>query len=170
MSCFPVLSRETLDIWWSELHDLQTDQTLLHCLLLRRCCRDIGRKKDLSRWSWWRTGGAGANSLVVGLVVKLVVELVVELVDWLVVGLVVQLVIELVVELFVGLVGDLISRLVDEAVGSSKAAVLYVDGELCGVQRLQNAIHVKAESEGVCGQRNISGEVQGVLMVISMQV
>lgn len=97
---------------------------------------------------------------------ELVVELVVELADWLVVGLVaqlivylvVELVVKLVVELVVGLVGGLVSRLVDEAVGSGLAAVLRVDCKLSAVQRLQDAVHVKAESEGVCWQRNTQGQ------------
>lgn len=100
----------------------------------------------MSRWSWWsrwRAGGAGANSLVAHLVV------------------------ELVVQPAGGLLGGLVGRLVDEAVGSGMAAVLHVDGELGGVQRLQDAVHVKAESEGVCWQPSSGGERGGVLTATS---
>lgn len=151
VSCVSVFQRARPESRWLELQELQTDQSLLRLLLrCRRRRRRIGREKALRRRSRWRGGGAGASSLVVGLVV----ELVVELADGLVVELIVELVVELIVELIVGLVGGLVGRLVDEARGSGLAAVLHADGELGGVQRLQNAIHVQAESEGVCGQGN----------------
>lgn len=146
---------------------LQTDQTLLLLCLWLLGRHRVGREKALSGRSRRRDGGAGASSLAVGLVVGLVVQLVGELVGELVVQrvarLVAELVVELVARLVVELVGRLLSRLVDEAVGSGIAAVLHADGELAGVQRLPNTVHVQAESEGVCGQANTSGVMSTVI-------